>query len=213
MKKHLFSAASPKTLASLRELPSCELTFFQKVLIAVITTVLLLSIMIILIVASLNWVPSNTVAFDYNIPLGTLDTSKLLTEGRYMLLQHQFITFPTTAIDITTPGLQVRSIEGLPIYLDVSLQYQIYPNDVPDSFRTLYNTFGLEYTTAITYFMQSAILSAASKHYSSEFFSNRDQIMIDAQIEIEHSLQGLPLNVTLFQIYNLVLESNYQDEI
>jgi len=187
-----------------------------RISMGVVVSLVLIGAIIVIIVASCNWVDSNTVSLDFDQATGNIDKSRIYLPGRYYRLAHQFISFPTTILDVELENITVRSIEGIPIYISAILQYKINVstiNDQPENILKLYYNYELDYSQYIQYFMESSIYLVCSKHNTTDFWTQRTKIMNEADQEVKNSLSDFPIIINLFQIYDVTLTPDLEDEI
>jgi hypothetical protein len=98
------------------------------------------------------------------------------------------------------PSLETRTLEGLPMRIDVTVEYKFKPNSIPKLFELV----GQDAFTPVQTVVFSALQNEASKHAAADFLNDkRDQIARNMRISANESLATFyteVINVNLFHV-------------
>ena len=98
------------------------------------------------------------------------------------------------------PSLETRTLEGLPMRIDVTVEYKFKPNSIPKLFELV----GQDAFTPVQTVVFSALQNEASKHAAADFLNDkRDQIARSMRINANESLATFHtevINVNLFHV-------------
>ncbi len=148
---------------------------------------LVLSIIIIpLIACSFNYIEYNEMAFVQN-RFGTVDTSKVYTQGRYFLtLDKFFVEFPSTYQHIvyTTP---VFTDIGLQFDLEVSFYYKLKPSKLGST----YNLYSKNYESRIVNIAKTTIKNEAIQYTINDYIRNRQYIENRLGLVLQNTLDEM----------------------
>jgi len=168
-----------------------------------IITVILISILIITTVAcSYNYIDYNQMSFVQN-RLGSVDTSRVYTNGRYFLtLDKFFVNFPSTYQHIvyTTP---VFTDIGLQFDLEISFYYKLKPNKLGST----YNLYSKNYESRIINIAKTTIKNEAIQYTINDYIRKRHDIEIKLGTVLQSTLDEM-VGVDVPQKYFRLLTIN-----
>jgi regulator of protease activity HflC (stomatin/prohibitin superfamily) len=147
---------------------------------------------------------------------GTLD---VYTGGRYFIgLGHTFIAFPTNCVTIdfaTDPmaknaPLATRTKDGLPVTIEIALQYKLKP----EALLQLYTELNVGYEAAFVRNARDALLEEAGDHLATEYWEHRKTIG-ELMLERLSTAPGLEefAEIRGVQILTVILPSAYEMSI
>lgn len=172
-----------------------------------------LLLMAILIPLSLKDVNFDEVAISYNTLTKTIDTTRIYTEGRYVMdPMVTLLTYKRTlqTIEMTGNGaLSCLTKEGLSMALDITAQYRINPAELFD----IFNNHGLEVAHAsyLTSLSRDTIKDVCPLFTGSDFFNRRADIEVafkDSLINA-YSNSSAYASVVLVQVRNIMHPAAY----
>lgn len=149
---------------------------------------------------------------------GQVDTSRVYTAGRYFIgFENSMITFPRIQITIEFSGdsnsesdsIGGRTSDGLSMTLEISFQYQLIQNKVPD----LFNTYGNGYQLIFIQRARDIIRDISSKYNAIEFFNNRTQIGADMGEQLAIELEKAFTLVPSFQLRQVDLPDAFENAL
>mmetsp|Transcript_91001 Transcript_91001/g.161172 ORF Transcript_91001/g.161172 Transcript_91001/m.161172 type:complete len:298 (+) Transcript_91001:115-1008(+) len=138
--------------------------------------------LLILLFLSFDTLDYQEVGLNYSLIRETVE-DKTWPKGRYYLgLGNHFIKFPrnvnsvyfldVNSKDVQGPALQSRTKDGLTVYLEISFQYKLKPEDL----YQMYTTLGENYQDVLIRMAIEQLTTAATKHVAYDFFTNRTGI-------------------------------------
>ena len=151
---------------------------------------LLVVISVILLLLSFSAVEPLEVGLHFSKFSNKIVSEKSYTGGRYFLgLGHSFIVFPTQAVTIdftNAPGakqrpLATRTSDGLPITLEISMQYILKQDKIKD----LYTELNTAYEDTFVRFVRDTMLEVAGKYDSYSYWTHRSAIGIEMQQRLD----------------------------
>jgi hypothetical protein len=137
----------------------------------IISIILLLILIITTVACSYNYIDYNQMSFVQN-RLGSVDTSRVYTNGRYFLtLDKFFVNFPSTYQHIvyTTP---VFTDIGLQFDLEISFYYKLKPNKLGNT----YNLYSKNYESRIINIAKTTIKNEAIQYTINDYIRKRHDI-------------------------------------
>ena len=141
------------------------------------------------------------------------------TAGRFLIgIGHTFVTFPTNAVTIdftNDPGaknkpLQTRTQDGLPVTIEIALQYKLKPDKLLD----LYTELNIGYEAAFVRNARDALLEEAGAHEAQQYWGRRKEIG-EEMLERLQQGEGLQRFVEIkgVQILTVMLPAAYERSI
>lgn len=136
-------------------------------------------------------------------------------EGRYYTgLTDGFVFFPKTLQTMefsTNRGNEVsaRTKDGLKLYLDVTLQYQLQFQNL----YTLYRTFLNQYSSILESIAREVIRDVASKWTALEFFNNRSMIADNMNLALKDSMSNIYATCQYLQLLKVDLPNKFESAI
>jgi regulator of protease activity HflC (stomatin/prohibitin superfamily) len=169
---------------------------------------------IILIVVSFQTLDPNEVAFDLDNNIGQIASGgKLFDGGRYFLgLGHSFIKYPRTVQNLPQTSVLVRSSDGLPITMDISVQYTL-PYNSSDRMRIVYNFFENSYESAMAELIDGLVRDVAANYTAYQFFENRTLLSTNLNRHLDTFFTDLYINIANFQLINILFPTAFNQEI
>jgi len=169
---------------------------------------------IILIVVSFQTLDPNEVAFDLDNNVGLIvSDGTLFNGGRYFLgLGHTFVVFPRTVQTLPQESILVRSSDGLPITMDISVQYSL-PYNSSQSMRALYNYFELDYEDSMTELIDGLVRDVAANYSAYQFYENRTQLSTNIAQYLGSFFTRLVITIENFQLVDIEFPDAFNQEI
>jgi hypothetical protein len=171
-----------------------------------------------LVPLSYKYVSYNQYGFIKN-RFGTVDTSKVLTQGRHFYtLNYDLITFPATYqqvvfSDSTTTSLSVFTSDGYQIHLNLIFYYRI----PKENLATIYNKYSTNYGAAVINQAKLTIKSLAGSSTSgfniplNQYIINRDSIEKQIAISLHNDLNttvGVYVPIQYVRLQQITIPSN-----
>jgi regulator of protease activity HflC (stomatin/prohibitin superfamily) len=141
------------------------------------------------------------------------------TGGRYFVgLGHTFIRFPSRAVTIDfsndpgakSPPLSTRTGDGLPVLLEVALQYKLKKS----ALIQLYTELNVGYEAAFMRNARDALLEEAGAHLATDYWLHRQEIGQNMHSRLTEA-SGLKefCDITGVQVLTVVLPPQYEQSI
>ena len=168
----------------------------------IISIMLLLILIITTVACSYNYIDYNQMSFVQN-RLGSVDTSRVYTNGRYFLtLDKFFVNFPSTYQHIvyTTP---VFTDIGLQFDLEISFYYKLKPNKL----GATYNLYSKNYESRIINIAKTTIKNEAIQYTINDYIRKRHDIEIKLGSVLQSTLDEM-VGVDVPQKYFRLLTIN-----
>eukprot|EP01052_Picozoa_sp_SAG31_P048064 SAG31_NODE_9886_length_1215_cov_2.216846_1_plen_238_part_01 len=158
---------------------------------------LLVCISLLLLLLSFSTVEPLEVGLHFSKFSNKIVSDKPYHSGRYFLgLGHSFITFPTQAVTIdfsNAPGakqrpLATRTSDGLPVTLEISMQYVLKTGDEstvpPEEAKIieLYTELNTGYEDVFVRFVRDTMLEVAGRYDSRSYWEHRGEIGAEMQV-------------------------------
>ena len=163
-----------------------------------------------------------------NIRINEVD---LFENGRYFIgLGHEFIIFPKRLKTIrmsdqassgggegeegeerVTSQLLARTMDGLPVTLDLSFQYRLMPS--AESLVKLYKDFQTDYESAYIRIARNVLRDVAADYQAFNYFYNRSVISSAMRGSLDVALMQHSATVQSFQLLNILLPPRFSSAI
>ena len=163
-----------------------------------------------------------------NIRINEVD---LFENGRYFIgLGHEFIIFPKRLKTIrmsdqassgggegeegeerVTSQLLARTMDGLPVTLDLSFQYRLMPS--AESLVKLYKDFQTDYESAYIRIARNVLRDVAADYQAFNYFYNRSVISSAMRGSLDVALMQHSATVQSFQLLNVLLPPRFSSAI
>jgi len=168
-----------------------------------------------LIIGSVKDLDPNEVAFDYDHNVGLIVDDKILYQGgrHFLGLGHDFIKYPRTVQTLNIPNQQVRSADGLEIYVLLTVQYIFSPLNA-ETLKNLYYSFENEYEKAFIFIIEATLRDISSQYYAFDFYEKRSKLQTDLHSTLNQIfLTNLSVSIEDLQLVNIELTDSLSEEI
>lgn len=177
-----------------------------------IVAVIVIIVSIILIAVSFSVMDPNEMGFDHDTIAGVINADKVYEGGRHFLgLGHKFIKYPRTIQSLAIPPAVVRSADGLPITIDLSVQYQL-PATYKE-LRRIYNLFEDDHEDAMGDMIDGLIRDVSTNFTAYQFFENRTALSGATERTLRGFFSTLSINIVEILIVNIRLPPEFAAEI
>lgn len=174
----------------------------------------------ILLVLSFDTLDYQEIGLNYSWISETIE-DRTYPNGRYYLgIGNHFLKFPRVVqtvyfldqLDTDThgPALQSRTRDGLTVFLEISFQYKLRPQDL----YQMYQSLGERYEEVLVRIAIEQLTSAATMHVAYDFFKNRTGLSIEMHNRLETHFQKHGFSdVPFFQLRTVRLPKKFESAI
>jgi len=143
----------------------------------------------------------------------TIDRSQLYTAGRYYVgVGGEFITYPITQQELVLPTFESRTMDGLKIGLDVSINFKVEKDSVQKILR-LFDNFGYHYDGYISRLAMNIIRDASAGFTAFEYSQNRSLISQEMERQISDDMSEMGFSLDSVQLLNVAFPDKFSNAL
>jgi len=183
------------------------------IIVGGITAGCALIVIIILLACSFSKVEMTEVGLLYSHASRTIDRSQLYTAGRYYVgVGGEFITYPITQQELVLPTFESRTMDGLKISLDVSINFKVEKDSVQKILR-LFDNFGYHYDGYISRLAMNIIRDASAGFTAFEYSQNRSLISQEMERQISDDMSEMGFSLDSVQLLNVAFPDKFSNAL
>jgi len=183
------------------------------IIVGGITAGCALIVIIILLACSFSKVEMTEVGLLYSHASRTIDRSQLYTAGRYYVgVGGEFITYPITQQELVLPTFESRTMDGLKIGLDVSINFKVEKDSVQKILR-LFDNFGYHYDGYISRLAMNIIRDASAGFTAFEYSQNRSLISQEMERQISDDMSEMGFSLDSVQLLNVAFPDKFSNAL
>lgn len=171
-----------------------------------------LIVIIILLACSFAKVDMTEVGLLYSHASRKIDRTKLYTAGRYYVgVGGEFITYPITQQELILPTFESRTLDGLKISLEVSINYKVDKDR--DKVVAIFDHFGYHYDGYLTRLAMNICRDASANFTAFQYSQNRSLVSEKMESDISDDMGEMGFTLESVQLLNVEFPSNFTNTL